>query len=83
MELINEKHPRPLTEDGSKHDPRMLDICDFNSKAPKTLRGLVAHCLYAEPEKRPTASEVNRELRDILQSLQEERGEEVQSPSKP
>ena len=80
MELINEEHPRLLTTEEDEQDPRMRDIRDFYTKAPKALHGLVVHCLHENPKMRPDTAEIVQELEDIMDSLTEHKDVSTTQP---
>ena len=83
MELINEEHPRLLTTEEDEQDPRMRDIRDFYTKAPKALHGLVVHCLHENPKMRPYAAEIVQELKDIKDSLAKHKEKPAVSTTQP
>ena len=81
MELINQAQPRVLNLE-HEYDKRMQDVRDFESRAPpRELHGLVMDCLQDDPEKRPSAKDINSELKDLLKSLPEEK--DVLTPQSP
>ena len=75
MELINAEHPRPLSTESHEPERRRRDCQQFCDQAPEALRALTMQCLEHDPKDRPTAKEINRELKEYLDSLEKEKGE--------
>ena len=68
IELIIEEHPRPRAVRVSEVERRKRDLCDFERKAPDSLRDLVIQCLKDNPEERPTSSDIASRLQNLMNS---------------
>ena len=80
VELVIEEHPQPRSKKPEEEEERRKqDMLRFHEMAPTDLHDLVSACLNDDPEKRPSAREMNPKLKEILDSLPEEQ-EERQKP---
>ena len=72
MELMIEEHPRRLGIGKREVDRRKRDLNEFCQKAPKPLHELVMQGLEDNPDVRPSAKSVNPQLKQFLDSLEDD-----------